>query len=107
MREASWRPIVGLSLVLVLGACTNGGKNVRDTTGMTPGSAAGQVGGAGTTTGAVPAVPSAATADSNTSRRDTLGGRMSHMMRDSAGRMSRMMRDTADCRKRSRDCRRP
>jgi len=56
MRERSLLPLVGLSLALVLGACSNGGKNQRNTTGMTPGSAAGQVGGAGATTSAAPAM---------------------------------------------------
>lgn len=67
MREYSWRPVACLALLILFGACTNGGKNLRDTTGMTPGSAAGQVS------------PGAA-ADSITSRRDTLGGRMKGML---------------------------
>ena len=100
-QSSSWRRIGGLWLAVLLGACTNGGKNQRDTTGMTPGSAGGQLGGApavGATTSPVPG----AAADSTTSRRDTLGGRMAHPMqrapmmppavRDS---MHRMMRDTA------------
>lgn len=103
MRKPSWPLMAGMSLVLLCGACTNGGKNLRDSAGMTPGSASGQVGGAaapaGSTTTAVPATPS--TADSTTSRRDTLGGRMAHMMpgatRDS---MHRKMRDTAPNRRR-------
>lgn len=87
MKAFSRPAIAVLSLGILLGACTNGGKNVRDTTGMSPGSAAGQVGGAGGTASATPP----ATADSITSRRDTLGGRMSRMRSG----MSPMMRDSA------------
>lgn len=76
MSKISWQVLAILSSTLLLGACTNGGKNVRDTTGMTPG----------------------ATADSVTSRRDTLGGRMRRLIpgaaHDSMQRMQRMMRDT-------------
>ena len=100
-QSSSWRRIAGLSLALLLGACTNGGKNQRDTAGMTPGSADGQLGGAPAVGGTTNPVPAAA-ADSTTSRRDTLGGRMGHAMprapmmppavRDS---MHRTMRDTA------------
>lgn len=72
LRDVSWRPLAGLALAILLGACTNGGKNVRDTTGMAPSPAAGQVGatGAGATTHVGPTA-----ADSITSRRDTLGGK--------------------------------
>lgn len=84
MRECSWRPVAGLALLVLFGACTNGGKNLRDTTGMTPGSAAGQVG-TGASTGVAPAAlppgtTTGAAADSITSRRDTLGGRMKGMV---------------------------
>jgi hypothetical protein len=68
MIDCSWRPLAGLALAIVLGACTNGGKNQRDTTGMAPSAAAGQVSGVGV--GAAPVA-----ADSITSRRDTLGGK--------------------------------
>lgn len=97
MRKPSWPLMAGMSLALLCGggACTNGGKNLRDSAGMTPGSASGQVGGAapaGATTGTTPATPAAA--DSITSRRDTLGGRMAHMVPGAA------RRDTAPNRRR-------
>lgn len=86
------RTTITVGAALVLGACTNGGKNLRDTTGMTPGSAAGHVGGARATTGVSPdstaAVKPAVAGDSITSRRDTLGGRMSGA---TGGRMRGMM----------------
>ncbi len=74
MRTSSSRFLAVAALSLCLAACTNGGKNQRDTTGMTPAGAA-----TGATTGAASgAMPAAA--DSITSRRDTLGGRMRGMM---------------------------
>ena len=101
-QSSSWRRLAGLSLALLLSACTNGGKNQRDTTGMTPGSAGGQLGGASAPAGATTSPVPGAAADSTTSRRDSLGGRAARMMprapmmppavRDS---MHRMMRDTA------------
>lgn len=77
MKRSSWRTPTILAAALLFGACTNGGKNLRDTTGMTPGAAP------------------AAAGDSITSRRDTLGGRMSRMMpRTGRDSMHRTMRDT-------------
>lgn len=103
-KPSSWQLMAGMSLALLCGACTNGGKNLRDSAGMSPGSAGGQVGGAaapaGSTTTAIPATPSSA--DSTTSRRDTLGGRMARMMPGAAAHdsMHRKMRDTAPSRRR-------
>jgi hypothetical protein len=83
MKERVWRPIPGLCLIVLLAACSNGGKNLRDTTGMTPGSAAGQLGGA--SAAAAPGAPGTM-ADSITSRRDTLGDRLRRTTADTSRR---------------------